>query len=119
MDNKLIVCETTTGKYAVRPVTWAAEFDKNGRISENVNHVAVFSEKEDAERYVRTGHWVWDENGNDWGIGAWCCSECGCKNDNLGTHNDMDNWFMKRTPYMFVGSKYCPHCGVRMVEPNE
>ena len=67
----------------------------------------------------KTGHWVWNPDGNDWGIGAWCCSECGCKNDNLGTRNDTENEFLKRTPYMYAGSKYCPHCGVRMVKPNE
>lgn len=25
---------------------------------------------------VRHGKWVWDENGLDWGLGAWECSEC-------------------------------------------
>lgn len=68
----------------------------------------------DPESLRPTGHWVWDENGNDWGIGAWMCSECGCKNDNLGVRKD--GGF---SPYFFAGSKYCPQCGVRMVKPNE
>lgn len=55
-----------------------------------------------------TGHWVYDKDGNDWGIGAYRCSECGCKNDNLG---------ITKSPFnvmSFAGSKYCPNCGVRM-----
>ena len=53
------------------------------------------------------GAWRYNPNGNDWGIGAWQCSECGVKNDNLGT----DNYF---APHLYAGSNYCPHCGAKM-----
>lgn len=56
---------------------------------------------------VETGEWKYDPDGTDWGLGAWRCSLCGCKNDNLG----MDD---KISPYLYAGSKYCPHCGARM-----
>lgn len=51
--------------------------------------------------------WEYDPNGNDWGLGAWCCSRCGCKNDNLGGDGSIK-------PAFFAGSKYCPHCGAKM-----
>ena len=53
------------------------------------------------------GKWDYDADGNDWGIGAWVCSICKCKNDNLGC----DNLF---SPHIYAGSKYCPHCGADM-----
>ena len=56
---------------------------------------------------VKYGKWVYDSNGMDWGLGAWICSECGCKNNNLG----MDN---RIKPLLFEGSKYCPNCGAKM-----
>lgn len=59
----------------------------------------------------KTGHWVWNPDGNDWGIGAWECSECGCANNALGG-KDTD-------VYWFACSHYCPQCGVRMVKTNE
>ena len=53
------------------------------------------------------GRWEYDPNGCDWGIGAWRCSECGCKNDALP-------WNNKLNPYSFACSHYCPYCGARM-----
>ena len=29
---------------------------------------------------VKHGHWVWDEDGIDWNIGAYVCSRCRCGN---------------------------------------
>lgn len=52
-------------------------------------------------------HWVWNPNGNDWGIGAWCCSKCGGKNDALP-------WDNKLNPYAFACSHFCPVCGAHM-----
>ena len=60
------------------------------------------------ERVVHA-HWVWNPNGNDWGIGAWCCSNCGGKNDALP-------WDNKLNPYAFACSHYCPVCGAHMDE---
>ncbi len=56
---------------------------------------------------VRHGKWIYDKNGMDFGLGAWVCSECHCKNNNLS----MDG---KINPYLFSGSKYCPNCGAKM-----
>lgn len=56
---------------------------------------------------VKHGNWVWDPNGMDFGLGAWKCSECACRNNNLGMNS-------KLNPLMFSGSKYCPNCGAKM-----
>lgn len=56
---------------------------------------------------VKHGKWEYDPDGNDWGLGAWCCSLCQCKNDNLGMGKHIN-------PYQFAGSKYCPNCGAKM-----
>ena len=56
----------------------------------------------------RHGEWVWDENGMDWGLGAWRCSECGSK---------PETWWeasQKYVPRRCSGSKYCPNCGAKM-----
>ena len=58
-------------------------------------------------REVVHGEWMYDENANDWGIGGWRCSECGCKNNNLGCDP-------KIPVYWFAGSKFCPQCGADM-----
>lgn len=54
-------------------------------------------------------HWKYDPNGMDWNIGAWRCSVCGCRNNNIGCDE-------KLNPLLFAGSKYCPNCGARMDE---
>lgn len=56
---------------------------------------------------VKHGKWVWNPNGMDWGLGAWECSECACRNNNLPMNN-------KINPLVFSGSKYCPNCGADM-----
>ena len=56
---------------------------------------------------VKHGKWLWNPNGMDWGLGAWECSECACRNDNLAMSSKMN-------PLMFSGSKYCPNCGAKM-----
>lgn len=56
---------------------------------------------------VKHGRWVYDPDGMDWGLGAWLCSECRCRNNNLG----MDG---RINPLRFSGSKFCPHCGAKM-----
>ena len=52
------------------------------------------------------GHWVFDPDGMDWGLSAWLCSECHCKNDNISPAAE--------NPYLFAGSKFCPQCGAKM-----
>lgn len=51
-------------------------------------------------------HWVRNPNGNGYGIPAWTCSNCNCKNANIPA------WHVN--PYLFAGSKFCPHCGAKM-----
>lgn len=58
-------------------------------------------------RMVEYAEWYYDPNGMDWGLGAWLCSRCHAKNDNLGMGKDIN-------PYMFSGSKFCPQCGAVM-----
>lgn len=56
---------------------------------------------------VRHGRWVYDPDGMDFNLGAWVCSECKAKNDNLGG-------LQRINPYHFVGSRFCPNCGAKM-----
>lgn len=53
------------------------------------------------------GRWVYNPNGMDFVLGAWECSICGIKNDNLPCDR-------KINPYNYIGSKYCPNCGAKM-----
>lgn len=50
--DKLIICETDRGRYAVRPMRWAGIWNEKGQIRESLNHLALFIEKEDAEKFV-------------------------------------------------------------------
>ena len=50
--DKLIICETDRGRYAVRPVNWAGIWNEKGQIKESLNHLALFIKKEDAEKFV-------------------------------------------------------------------
>ena len=50
---------------------------------------------------VKHGHWVYNQNGHDWGLGAWECSLCHSVNNNLPS----DKRF---SPYVYAGAKYCP-----------
>lgn len=52
--DRLSVYKTNRGRYSVRPIDWEGIWDKYGRIQENgLNHVAIFSDKEDAEFFVK------------------------------------------------------------------
>lgn len=61
---------------------------------------------------VKHGHWVYNQNGHDWGLGAWECSLCHSVNNNL----PIDKRF---SPYVYAGSKYCPNCGAKMNGGND
>lgn len=50
---KLIVYETDKGRYAVRPMSWAGIWNEKGLIEESLNHLALFMEKEDAEKFAK------------------------------------------------------------------
>jgi hypothetical protein len=53
------------------------------------------------------GEWHYNPDGMDWGLGAWQCSLCGCRNDNLPMDESIK-------PLRWAGSKYCPNCGAKM-----
>lgn len=58
----------------------------------------------------KRGKWVWNEDGMDWGIGAWCCSECGRKSE---------TWWAcdkKYNPLRCADSHFCGNCGAKMGE---
>ena len=57
-------------------------------------------------------HWEYDPNGMDWNMGAWRCSKCKERNNNLGGDE-------KINPLLFAGSSYCPSCGAKMDESVE
>ena len=61
---------------------------------------------------VRHGHWVWDEDGMDWGIGSWRCSEC---------YTRPETWWQgdRSSPYNKSGHYYCPNCGATMSGGND
>lgn len=54
--------------------------------------------------------WSWNQNGMDWGLGAWECTKCGCANNNLPS---MANENLN--PMNFAGSKFCPQCGKKIL----
>lgn len=56
----------------------------------------------------KKGKWVWDENGMDWGLGAWRCSEC---------HTKAETWWAndeKYNPLRCSGGNFCGNCGAKM-----
>lgn len=56
---------------------------------------------------IRHGHWIYNQSGHDWELGAWECNLCHSVNNNLSC----DKRF---SPYVYAGSKYCPNCGAKM-----
>lgn len=59
---------------------------------------------------VKHGRWIWDENGMDWGLGAWVCSEC---------HSKSETWWggiRIFNPLRCSGSRFCGNCGAKMKE---
>ena len=56
---------------------------------------------------VRHGKWIYNPNGMDFNLGAWECSACAQRNNSLPCNRNI-------SPYICVGSKYCPNCGARM-----
>ena len=62
---------------------------------------------------VQQGHWVYDPNAIDWGMGGWVCNLCGNRNNNLPILQQDCN------PYLYAGSQYCPACGAKMVKEQQ
>lgn len=80
--------------------------DPHGAPMEDIRHVIT-----DNKKY---GQWVWDENGNDWGLGAWRCSVCHGKHDGLPSKK-----YIGDSVYSFAGSRFCPCCGIAMKRMEE
>lgn len=53
------------------------------------------------------GEWYYNENGRDFGLGAWACSCCDTCNHNIPGNPNIN-------PYIWSGSKFCPNCGAKM-----
>lgn len=62
-------------------------------------------------RPVVRGKWYWDNNGMDWGIGAWLCSVCKAMSP---------MWWNcdKGSPMYKSGHNFCPNCGADMREES-
>ena len=65
-----------------------------------------------AEPEQKVGHWVYKDGVRGFGIGAWCCSECGEENESLPFHKC-------RNPYEYGASRYCACCGAMMEGNHE
>lgn len=63
---------------------------------------------------VRHGRWVWNNDAIDWNIGAWVCSECGVRNENIHAEAPGKRRGCICSPYVWAGSQYCPSCGAKM-----
>lgn len=63
---------------------------------------------------VRHGRWVWNNDAIDWNIGAWVCSECGGRNENIHTGKPGTVDGFVTNPYIWAGSQFCPNCGAKM-----
>ena len=64
---------------------------------------------------VRYGRWKYDENGMDWNMPAWICSECGFRNDMIpALVKDVNGRVEFQNPLSWSGSRYCANCGARM-----
>lgn len=73
-----------------------------------------------AEPERKTGHWVYDENGMDWNLPAWVCSECHGRNGMIPTYiRGKDKMIKVEHPLRWAGSKYCPNCGAKMEAEHE
>lgn len=81
---------------------WSGDFWDDAVLCSEIEKIPVADVVE-----VKHGHWEYDPNGTDWNLGAWRCSLCKTKNDNLGMGKNIN-------PYLFAGSKFCPHCGAKM-----
>ena len=63
---------------------------------------------------VRHGKWVWNNDAIDYGIGAWVCSECLGRNENIHAGKPGTIEGFGTNPYIWAGSQFCPYCGAKM-----
>jgi hypothetical protein len=57
---------------------------------------------------VVRGHWVWNPNGMDWGLGSWCCDQCRIKAETWWANDRKNN------PLRCSGGRFCGNCGANM-----
>lgn len=76
-----------------------------GRDLEGTSPCEQFINKDVAP--VRHGKWIYNPNGMDFNLGAWECSACAQRNNNLPCSRNI-------SPYICVGSKFCPNCGAKL-----
>lgn len=74
----------------------------------NMAYGAIASMRPADVRPVVVAHWYWDENGMDWGLGAWKCSNCRTKPETWWEADENNN------PYRCSGGHYCGNCGADM-----
>ena len=72
------------------------------------NYIKSISEE---MQIVKHAHWKWDEDGVDWNIGAWVCSNCGLMFPDFDIATNKN-----RRIELWAHSKYCGHCGAKMDE---
>ena len=78
------------------------------------NTILRVSEEMESVLPVKHAHWKWDEDGVDWGIGAWVCSNCGLMFPDFDIATNKN-----RRIELWAHSKYCGHCGAKMDEVTE
>lgn len=49
---RFVICKTDKGHIAVRPISWAGVWNERGLIEENLNHIALFYDDEEAKKFV-------------------------------------------------------------------
>jgi len=64
--------------------------------------------------FVEHAHWKWDEDGMDWNIGAWVCSNCGLTFPYMEVALNKNASIRK-----YAYSHYCGCCGAKMDEEVE
>ena len=67
---------------------------------------------------IEYAHWVYDPDGLDWGLGAWVCSSCHMKNDNIPVPA-LNPDIARLNPLLYSGSKFCPNCGKTMINAED
>lgn len=82
-----------------------AEVEHFGYCTEDVDINSIPAA--DVRENVR-GSWIWDDDGYDWGIGAYICSNCKSR---PGTWWDINR---DKNPLLCSGGSFCGNCGADM-----
>lgn len=87
-------------------------FYKYGRFAKIEELVWSIEKLPSAQPERKRGKWIYNENGIDWSLPAWTCSECHCRNDNIPTVIKFGNKYNRiADPRSWLGSNFCPNCG--------